>query len=121
MKATGVVNYRNLRNTLFKLNTEKGVYIQFDQIKKAKHVFRLGWFQLFHRELHGIGDFFTYLSDKFKAMGNNIRFETYNQHVWVKGDNSTVAHALILDVNSTQKDTALRNMEKLKFDKHFSR
>ena len=46
-------------------------------------------------------------------MGNDIRFEIYNKHAWVKGDNSAVVHALILNVGSTQKDIAMRNMETL--------
>ena len=37
-------------------------------------------------------------------MGEQINFETYAQWVWVHGDNDTMIHTIILDIDSHQKE-----------------
>ena len=50
------MTYRYLRGKLFKWNSARGDYIQFDTIK-AKRVAPIGWFGNYHVNLHNLHEF----------------------------------------------------------------
>ena len=73
---------------------------------KHKKVIQLGWFQFFHRELHNIDEFATYLQHRFNEMNAKLKFETYVQQLWVKNEYDAMIHAQIIDVDNNKNKWA---------------
>ena len=118
-RTSGTSTYGYLRGKLFKWNSERNNYIQFDTIR-AQRVVPIGWFSNYHVDLHDQYEFKEHIEQLIRDGNMNFHFNTYPRYVWeANGSTRIKTRGLVIEVDSKRTNEIVEQMLNMKFTGNF--
>ena len=100
VRTSGTSSYSYLRGKLFKWNSGRGNFIQFDTIN-AKRVVPIGWFSGYHVDLHNQYEFREEMEKLIRNSGVDFSFTNYPRNVWENSGGKCIkTRGLVMEVDS---------------------